>query len=399
LAQIHHWHRHDWNSAKRHVEAALKLWPEERQDRELVSILLRAAHSAGNDGDHERARCFMHRARELANHLGQNEPLVWVQLDAFLLQLAQGMPAHAAMAICTQLETLARQGNDLSVLAAILDTQSYVLCSQGALREGLAMCAMARDIADQAGAPVLLGSCLVDQRTLLTSMGQWQEARTLSRSTDTLGYETAAWQREEAWLQGDYDGALAIVRGHLAALRAGDDTQGLLLDLWWLSDALLQLERWDEAMTTAREAATLLRSRVYWGAAGLVLAVLTEASARLQAPDGWTTLHGAEDSIVRLEQLCAQPPLLRARGLLLAQQNDLDDAIAALLNSAAVARQQGALVHVGRTLAILADIACKTGDVTLATKADAERRAIVEQIGPEVRGLPWAHISGRDPRA
>jgi DNA-binding NarL/FixJ family response regulator len=55
-----------------------------------------------------------------------------------------------------------------------------------------------------------------------------------------------------------------------------------------------------------------------------------------------------------------------------------------------VACSQHAVIELGRTLAVLADAARKRDNETLAAQADAERAAIVERIGPEVRGLAWA---------
>ena len=78
LAQIQHWCRHDWNGARAHVDAALRLWPAAGQDRELVSILLRAARGAGNDGDHETASSYIGRARDVAEQLGESAPRLWV---------------------------------------------------------------------------------------------------------------------------------------------------------------------------------------------------------------------------------------------------------------------------------------------------------------------------------
>jgi tetratricopeptide (TPR) repeat protein len=173
---------------------------------------------------------------------------------------------------------------------------------------------------------------------------------------------------------------------------------GSVFSLVWLGDALLQLGRVEEAVSAAREAVVLLGERAYWAYGGWAHGVLCEALARLCATDAWLALAEAESMIARLEQFFATPCLLRARGLLLAHQNDLGKAIAALMESAAVAREQESLVQAGRTLAALAVVARSAGDLTLATDAAAERLAVVEQIGPEARGLPWAHESGTDQR-
>src|SRR6266536_6691015 len=52
-------------------------------------------------------------------------------------------------------------------------------------------------------------------------------------------------------------------------------------------------------------------------------------------------------------------------------------------------RSQHAGIELGRTLGVLADAARNHGDEGQAANTDAERAAIVERIGPEVRGLSW----------
>jgi hypothetical protein len=80
---------------------------------------------------------------------------------------------------------------------------------------------------------------------------------------------------------------------------------------------------------------------------------------------------------------------LRARALLLQREGDLAGAAAALQASAAVARTQGNALELGCTLADLAVVARARGDADLAAEADAERMAVVERIGPEIRRLGW----------
>jgi DNA-binding CsgD family transcriptional regulator len=81
---------------------------------------------------------------------------------------------------------------------------------------------------------------------------------------------------------------------------------------------------------------------------------------------------------------------LRAKGLLLLRRGEVTAAAAALHESATIARSQQAFIQLGRTLALLAEAARKRGDDDLAKESDTERAAIIERIGPEVRGLAWA---------
>jgi hypothetical protein len=65
-------------------------------------------------------------------------------------------------------------------------------------------------------------------------------------------------------------------------------------------------------------------------------------------------------------------------------------ALDALQRSANVARSQHATVQLGRTLAALTSVARSHGDAALGSTAETELTSLIEAIGPEVRGLPWA---------
>jgi hypothetical protein len=91
------------------------------------------------------------------------------------------------------------------------------------------------------------------------------------------------------------------------------------------------------------------------------------------------------------EQLyLVRPWVLRAEGLLQQSRGDTEGALAALQQGADLAREQGALPEWGRTLAALAHVARVVGAEAAADQADRARAAIIDQIGPEVRGLIWA---------
>jgi ATP/maltotriose-dependent transcriptional regulator MalT len=134
-----------------------------------------------------------------------------------------------------------------------------------------------------------------------------------------------------------------------------------------------------------------------WGQVGSVYGLLAEAVVRTGAPDVDAVLAEAQERLDWLGHERARPALLRARGLLLHRRGDLSKAVAALKISARIARSQRAALQRGRTLTVLADVARQSGEATLARAADDERAALVERIGPEVRGLALASVSGRDP--
>ena len=100
-----------------------------------------------------------------------------------------------------------------------------------------------------------------------------------------------------------------------------------------------------------------------------------------------------------MQKDATRPQLFRAMGRVRLRRGDSAGAIAALEESAALARAQHWPIQLGRTMAVLADAARQRNDVELATRSDAERAAVVERIGPEVRGLAWAHGLPRPRRA
>jgi DNA-binding CsgD family transcriptional regulator len=185
-----------------------------------------------------------------------------------------------------------------------------------------------------------------------------------------------------------------------AGARQRGDLQGLVDGLLQLADSLVQLDRPSEAEAPAREAVAMARSS--WRALlAAAMGILSEALVRVEAPDAEETLADAERLIDELDTPVTRPVLLRTRGLLLLRRGDVTGAIEALQLSAALARSWHWNIQLGRTLAVLAEATGRHGDDVLAAQVDAERIEIVERIGPEVRGLAWAHGlagAGRKPR-
>ena len=154
---------------------------------------------------------------------------------------------------------------------------------------------------------------------------------------------------------------------------------------------MLELDRPEEAEAPAREAADFLRVGGNWSPfPGAAFGPLAETVVRLGTPDAEHILAEGEQQVEASEQHLGRPPLLRARGLLLWGRGQVEAAREALHASAAVARSQHAEMQLGRTLAVLTELARQSGDEPLAAEADAERSALVAHIGPEVGGLIWA---------
>jgi DNA-binding NarL/FixJ family response regulator len=133
-----------------------------------------------------------------------------------------------------------------------------------------------------------------------------------------------------------------------------------------------------------------VRARSYLAWIAAAYGPLAEALARAGSADAQAVLAEAEALVDKHEQHYARPYLLRARGLILWQHGKWRSAHAALRASADVARMQKAGVQLARTLATIAQTAHASGDHHQATQARVELADVVERIGPEVRGLPWA---------
>src|SRR5262249_29887212 len=155
--------------------------------------------------------------------------------------------------------------------------------------------------------------------------------------------------------------------------------------------------RVDDALTAAREGLAVIERTGFWPMVGMVAGPLAEALARAGTED-------VEDSIAKLERLVAEheqhvsdAQLLRARAIRGGQQRNETAAIATLGRSASMARAQSAAIQLGRTLAVLSEIAGSVGDHNTAAAADAERAQIVQRIGTEVLHLAWSRPENATP--
>jgi DNA-binding NarL/FixJ family response regulator len=132
-------------------------------------------------------------------------------------------------------------------------------------------------------------------------------------------------------------------------------------------------------------------ARLKWrGRLGFAVGPLAEAVVRLGADDTDRLLIDLEQLVHKSGLDVARPQLLRARAFQLLRKGAYAEATGALEASAAVARSHHAVIDLAQTLALLASTARRTGEPAIASNADAERFAIVNALGPTVRGLVWA---------
>jgi hypothetical protein len=254
----------------------------------------------------------------------------------------------------------------------------------GDLREAVADFRQAIAAGEQIDVPGDVALSAATLAFVLLDLGAWHEGRAAARHGGEPG------ESVERWMAGEPERALAALRKRQAAARRHGYVQQLLWGDHILVDWYLQLGRIDEAVATARDDAVLLRKHGFWSATGLVLGPLAEAVVLAGAADAPAVLAQAEALVAREGHQLAMAQVLRARGLLLAGQGEMDAALAALVESAQIARERGAMVPLACTLQALAEVARSAGNQASAAAADSERAAIVRSIGPETRALSWA---------
>jgi hypothetical protein len=189
-------------------------------------------------------------------------------------------------------------------------------------------------------------------------------------------------------MAGDAAGALRLGRQAMEAAWRRQDADGAMMELIFLAGWHLELE------DAAAVLALALEVRQGGAATGHVASVashLAEAAVLVGAPDAGELVAEAASRTEQDQFFLLRTQVLRAEGLWRSREGDRQGSLAALRGSAEVARQQDALPQLGRTLLALARVARAAGDEALASAADEERAAIVAQIGPEARALPWAH--------
>jgi hypothetical protein len=223
--------------------------------------------------------------------------------------------------------------------------------------------------------------------------GEWVEARALAKA---IGLEAVQHRATNATatlalLEGNVERATLLVQQHVEDARRRGDVQTLTSGLYGLADMALQAGRLAEAEALARDAHA---TQLTWLRRPNIDVTLAEVLVRGRTQDAAEVVAKAEAGMAASSQESLRPQLLRTRGLLLRQQGDLTGALSALQASAESARAQGVVLQLGRTLADLADTARSAENLPLAAAADAERAAIIERIGPEIRRLGWLWAGG-----
>jgi len=309
--------------------------------------------------------------------------------------VVRGTHAGGLLPMFAQSEVLLKSAGRLRALCLLYIARGNLFLQFGELRKAEREYVQAAGLAERRMSELMLRVVAVNLCDVQTQLGQWEEARrTYHWARALIQQLDAEWRiafgAEPWWLLSDSQSELVEYRRGLehAQQQANVDDQITYASL--LAQRYLALGRAAEAEAPARAAAAIMRRSGNWGYAMWITPPLAEAAARTGASDGEALLAEAFEVAERIEGKGLLPALLRARGLLLVRHGDLSAALAALQESARLAREQHALLQLGATLTALAEVATTLGDQATALEADVERRALIERIGPEVRVLIWA---------
>jgi DNA-binding CsgD family transcriptional regulator/transcriptional regulator with XRE-family HTH domain len=387
--------RYDVSAAVPQFDTALQLWPAERENAELASLLLDAARASLFSRDPTAAHSLAARALELVERCNDPSLLARSLILVAATQMLRDPRPWPTVAVLDRAERVARAAGDWRTLSYVYLARADRPELSGDLQKALADRRAAVEVAERSGDTERLAFAYHALAETHMMMGDWEEGRVAARKGLALDPQEALkgtpGRARLTWMSlRPYD-ALAEMTEYAVDARQRDDVQGLSRSLAALADMALEVDRLTDAEAPARQAAELLRMRGGWGVwPGVVCGPLAETVVRLASPDAEKILTSAEQTVAATEQLVATPQLLRARALLLQRQGRLDAALEALTTSAELARSQRAGIQLGRTLDRLAALARQRGDLVLAEQTESELVRLIGRIGPEVAALTWA---------
>jgi len=385
-----HQGRYDMARAVEHFDAALRVWPADREDAELVGVLVNAARArlyAGSSGEERRA--LAERGFAIAERIGDPNLVARALVELATLETRE----FSWLPLLDRAEKLAASVSSWRVLQRIYLDRGATYEQTGQLQRSLVDRTKAAGAAERAGETERVAFAYRVMAGLHLELGSWEAGRAAARAALELDPPRLLDKDAEvflAWMEGRHSDALEAVALLLDGVRERGNMQGLTSLSGWYADFALQLEQCAEVQALIREAAELVRvGSGRWGVLGNVLGRLAEIVARLDTPDANEVVDDAEQQVRFSGQNLALPQLLRARALLLHRRGENSRALDAVRESARTARSQHARIQLGRSLFVLSDLARASGDMRAAREADDERRQIVADIGPEALGLDW----------
>lgn len=375
-------------AAAPHFEAALDLWPASREDTGLVHLLLGAAQARHWMGDLAAAQREAERGLALAERLGAQGFVARGLAELGDVAALLGRPDDA-LALLDRAELLAREAGSRFTLYRTVGNRGLVWAALGELRRAREDFRRAAELAVELDMPRYVANGYGNVAWACCNLGDWSEGRIAARAA-ARALEAAGMPPDPdpllSWLEGDHARALEPWRALLSDARRRKAMEVQANVLSDLARCRLDLGQIDEALGTLD---TVVAAGDGSFAVG-VLVLRAEAAVLAGNPDAPAQVEEATATGERYNNYFDRSTVLRARGLLQHQQGASAAALTTLQQSAEVARRQCLLPALGRTLFYLAEVARTSGDEVLADAADAERAAIIAQIGPEVRGLVWS---------
>ena len=394
IGLLHHG-QYDMVAAVPHLDAALRLWPAGQEDAELAWLLLDASRVKFLVGDFAAAIPLAERCLALAERCDDTGLLTRALTRVSMTRMRQDPRPFAAIALLDRAERIGRWKNDWRALNRVYLTRADEYELAGELEHSLADRRRAVEAAQRCGEIERQVFAYHTTAETCLRMGAWRAGRDAARAGLALDLhgllKALPGAADLTWMDGRAHEAFGQLRRYIADARGRGDMQGVSIGLTNLTEWALQLDMPADVEASAREAAELQRLDGGWMPwPGYGCGPLVETLVRLDASDADSQLGAAEQMVAASEQYATRPQVLRARGLLLHRQGDLDGALVALAASADAARSQHARIQLGRTLDIQADVARQRGNVVLAGAAEAELARVVDSIGPEVITLAWA---------
>ncbi|HEY1294878.1 MAG TPA: AAA family ATPase [Chloroflexota bacterium] len=386
--------RYDVATATVHADAALGLWPSDRQDEQFVRMLFDAARVATLGGDPEKGTCLSERALALARESGDSTLVARAVSSLSVAQMQAGADLRSLDPMLEYALGLAGQARDWGSLHHLHLGRGNNRWLRGDLDGAIADRRLAVDAAQRSGETERLMFAYAILATTLMQVGEWRDGRAAAESCLELDPEQTLTMTHAhvflAWMDGRSEDARRDFKAYVDRMRARANLQGVSMGLVWNALLNLQLDRAVDAHSTAREA--LAVARTGWRMAlGPALAVTAEAAARLDADDTDVILAEAERYADGFGIELVLPQLRRARAIRLARRGLHSHAVECLESSATTARSQHAVLELAQTLQVMSTVARDQGDDSRARAADQERLFIVEQLGPAAQAFAWGH--------
>jgi DNA-binding CsgD family transcriptional regulator/tetratricopeptide (TPR) repeat protein len=389
--------RYERRTAVQHFQAALWLWPAERQDVELAWLQMEASRAIFYCGEGIAALSLAEKSFDLAQKYG-SPGLVSRALGRLATnQMLVDPRPSTALASLNRAVDMARESADWRSLARVCLSRADMHQLSGDWPRALADRREAIAAAERCGEMERVVFAHANVAETLVPMGRWKDGRVAGRTARELDPRRllrgagGAGAPRLSWMEGLHEHAIAQLREQVAESRDRGDLQGLALNLVDLADLSLQLGRPEEAEAPVQEAGAILQVGGAWLPwPGIFAGVQAETVVRLARSDAEDVLANVGQMIHATEQHVALPQFLRASGLLLQGQGNLENAFECLIESRDVARSQEARVQLARTLDVLVDVAGHLGDAQVVTNSEGELYDLVNSIGPEAMNLVWA---------